>query len=196
MAGSALNVVQSRDIVVFDAPYSASNAMPANSAAGTAWGAPYRDVGYTEGGVGFAIGTSYEDVNVDQEIDPIGVIASGRDIRIRASLAEFTLANLQAAVGQGTLATVAAGAGTRGNTDLALSNTIAVAYRTVGFEVKHGLGDNEAIRVMAWRGQSRAAVEAAFAAGAKAVIPLELQAFPDPNNANRVMTIRDIIPAL
>jgi hypothetical protein len=28
------------------------------------------------------------------------------------------------------------------------------------------------------------------------ILPFEVQAYPDPNNANRVMTVRDVIPAL
>jgi hypothetical protein len=46
-------ILQSRDIIAYIAAYSAANAMPADSAWGTAPGGTYRDVGYTDGGLGF-----------------------------------------------------------------------------------------------------------------------------------------------
>lgn len=195
MAGDGQLVQQGRNFLFYDAAYSSTNAMPTPDAFGTAWGGPFRDVGYSDGGIGFNVGTTYEDVLVDQEIDPVGVIASGRDIRITAQLAQFTIQNLQAAIGQGTTNTVAPSPGVRGYTDLAIGNTINVNYRTAGFEVQRSLGDQESIIGMVWRGQNRSSVQATFAANAKTIIPYEIQAFPDPNNANRVFTLRDIAPA-
>jgi hypothetical protein len=196
MAGSSLNIQQGRDFIFYDQAYAAANALPTPAAWNTPWGASWRDVGYSDGGIGFNIGTTYEDVLVDQEIDAVGVIPTGRDIRMTAQLAEFTITNLQASIGQGSVSTVAAGAGTRGYQDLAIANTIAVNYRTVGASINRSLGDSEAIQLAIWRGQCRSAVATSFVANAKAIIPFEVQAFPDPNNANRVMTIRDISAAL
>lgn len=197
MAGSALNVQQGRDFIFYDALYASTNAMPADSAPGTSPGAPWRDVGYTDGGIGFNIGTSYDDVRVDQEVDLVAVIPTGRDIRITAQMAEFTLTNLQAAIGQGSTSTVAASSGVRGHTDLAMSNTIAVTYRSALAAVKRSLSnDQEDFRIAIWRGQCRSAVQSSFQAGAKTIIPYEIQAFPDPNNSNRVMMLRQILAAL
>ena len=197
MAGSALNVQQGRDFAFYDAVYASTNAMPADSAAQTAPGGPWRDVGYTDGGLGFNIGTTYDDVGVDQEIDRIAVIPTGRDVRITAQLAEFTLTNLQASIGQGTVTTVAATSGVRGHTDLALSNTIGVNYRSALAQVKRSLSaDQEDFRIAVWRGQCQASVQATFQAGQKSIIPYEIRAFPDPNNGNRVMTMRQVLAPL
>jgi hypothetical protein len=196
VAGNAQQVLQSRDIIAYIAPYAASNAMPADSAYGTAPGGTYRDVGYTDGGLGFNVGATFEDVRVDQSIDPVGVIATGRDVRLTGRMAEFTLQNLKDATSQGTLTTTPASSGVRGHTDFTMDNTIGVNYLTALFDVKHALGDGESMRFALWRGQVRSAVAGTISAAAKLVLPFEVQAFPDPNNANRVLTVRDVIAAL
>lgn len=196
MAGNSQNLLQTRDILAYIAAYSAANAMPADSAYGTAPGGTYRDVGYTDGGLGFNISANFDDVRVDQSIDPVGVIATGRDVHLTAQLAEFTPQNLKDATSQGSLATVAASSGVRGHVDFTLDNTIGVNYLTVLFDVKMALGDAESVRFAGWRGQVRSAVQATISAGAKVVLPLDVQLFPDPNNSNRVLTIRDMTAAL
>lgn len=196
MAGNAQQILQSRDILAYIATYSAANAMPADSAWGTAPGGTYRDIGYTDGGLGFNVETTFEDVRVDQSIDSVGVIGTGRNVRLTAAMAEFTMQNLKDATSQGTLTTVNATSGVRGHTDLAFDNTVSVNYLTVLFDVKHALGDAESMRFALWRGQVRSAVAATMSSANKVVLPFEVQAFPDPNNANRVMTVRDIIAAL
>jgi hypothetical protein len=55
VAGNSQQILQSSDIIAYIAAYSAANAMPADSAWGTAPGGTYRDVGYTDGGLGFNI---------------------------------------------------------------------------------------------------------------------------------------------
>lgn len=197
MTGSALNVQQGRDFAFYQAPYASTNAMPTDSAAQTTPGAPWVDTGYSDGGIGFNIGTTYDDVRVDQEIDIVAIIPSGRDIRMSAQLAEFTLTNLQAAIGQGSSSTVAATSGVRGHTDLAIANTISITYRSVLAQVKRSLStDQEDLRIVIWRGQCRSAVATTFQSGSKAIIPFEVQAFPDPNNSNRVMTLRSVLAPL
>lgn len=196
MAGNSSQILQSRDIAAYIAAYSSALTFPADSAYGTSPGGTWRDVGYTDGGLGFNVENTFEDVTVDQSVDPVGVIGTGRNVRLTAQLAEFTMQNLKDATSQGTLTTVAAISGTRGHTDLAFDNTIAVNYLAVYFDTKMSLGDGEAMRFMLWRGQVRSAVAATISATSKVILPFEVQAFPDPNNANRVMTVRDVIAAL
>lgn len=196
MAGNAQQVLQSRDMVPYIAAYSAGQTFPADSAWGTSPGGTWRDIGYTDGGLGFNVENSFEDVTVDQSIDPIAVIASGRNVRLSAQMAEFTMQNLKDATSQGTLQTTAASSGVRGHTDLAFDNSIAINYLGVYFDVKHALGDLESMRFVGWRGQVRSAVAATISASSKLILPFEVQLFPDPNNSNRVLTVRDVIPAL
>lgn len=189
------NVLQSRDMIPYVAPYSSSNAMPPDSAWGTFWGSPFRDMGGTDGGLGFSVETTFEDVRLDQSIDPVGVIPSGRNVRLSAQLAEMTNINLKDSTGQGTLTETPASAGVRGHSDLAFDTTVNVIYKTVGFDVKHSLGDLEPWRFMAWRAQVRSAISGTVSATSKLILPFEVQAFPDPNNGNRILTIRKVLPA-
>jgi hypothetical protein len=190
------NALQTRDIYAYIAPYASTNAMPADSAWGTAPGGTYRDIGGTDGGLGFNIATTFEDVRFDQSVDAVGVIATGREIHLTAQMAEFTLQNLKDATSQGTITTTPATSGVRGHSDYAMDNTIGVNYLTVLFDAKAGLGDGESYRFALWRAQARAGVTGTISAASKLVLPFDAQGFPDPNNANRVLTIRDVIAAL
>lgn len=196
MAGTPTNVVQTRDIIVYSEAYSSAAALPADSAWGTAWGGSFVDLGYTDGGVDVNIGIDYQDVHVDQELDPVLIVASGRNVRLTTVLAEPTPANLNRAIGgQATLTTVAASSGVRGHTDADLNATLTLNYLTAGFDVRLP-GDVEALRIIAWKAQGRGSPAIKFAADSKATIPLELQAFPDAANSNRVLRWRDISAAL
>lgn len=195
MSGSPTNVQQSRDFIMYEEPYSSANAMPSDSAWGTAWGGSWVDIGFTDGGLRFNVSTTFSDVHVDQAIDPVLTVPTARDLRLAGSMAEFTTANMKTATGQGTSSTTAASSGVRGHTDLAFDSTIALTYLTTGFDV-HASGDGESFRPVAWRAQPRGNPQVQFSATAKAVIPFELQCFPDPNNANRILTLRKVLAAL
>lgn len=196
MAGNSAQVLQSRDITAYIAAYSSGQTFPTDSAWNTSPAGTWRDVGYTDGGLGFNVENNFEDVLVDQSVDSIGVVATGRNVRLTAQLAEFTMQNLKDATSQGTLSTTAATTGVRGHIDLAFDNTIAVNYLGVYFDVKHALGDLESMRFVGWRGQVRSAISATMSASQKVILPFEVQLFPDPNNSNRVLTVRDILAAL
>lgn len=195
MTGSATNVQQSRDFIMYEEAYASGNSMPTDSAWGTAWGGSWVDIGYTDGGLRFNVSTTFDDVKVDQSIDPVLTVATGRDIRLSGNMAEFTTANMKVATGQGTSSTTAATSGVRGHTDLAFDATIALTYLTVGFDV-HASGDGESFRPVAWRSQARSNPQVQFTATAKAAIPFEVECFPDPNNSNRILTLRKVLAAL
>lgn len=196
MAGNSQNLFQTRDIAAYIAAYSAALTFPTDSAWGTAPGGTWRDIGYTDGGLGFNVENTFEDVLVDQSVDAVGVIGTGRNVRLSAQMAEFTMQNLKDATSQGTLTTTPAASGVRGHVDLAFDNTIGVNYLAVYFDAKMALGDGEPMRFALWRGQVRSAIAATISAASKVILPFEVQAFPDPNNGNRVMTVRDVIAAL
>jgi hypothetical protein len=195
MTINALNVQQSRDMLMYEEPYASTNAMPTDSAWSTAWGGSWVDIGATDGGLRFNVSTTFSDVHVDQSVDPVLTVPTARDVRLSGTMAEFTTSNMKTATGQGTASTVAAGSGTRGHTDLAFDATIGLVYLTVGFDV-HASGDGESFRPVAWRAQARGNPQVQFSPTAKAMIPFELQCFPDPNNSNRILTLRKILAAL
>lgn len=73
----------------------------------TAWetvDAGWVNLGYTDGGAEFVFDQTFEDINVDQENDPIAVLQTARSITINVSAAELTAANLDIAFNGGTVA--------------------------------------------------------------------------------------------
>jgi len=189
-------VIQTRGLLLYTEPYSSANVMPVDSAWGTAPGGAWVEKGYTDGGFNVNATMSYEDVTVDQNIYPIFTIGTSGDIHFVVNLAQVTAANLKEALGsQGTLSTVAAGSGTRGHTDLAITGDVTVSYITAYMDIRHP-GDGEGLRPVIWKGQCRGNPTMQFAPGQKALLPLDIQAYPDTVNASRVLTWRDVIAAL
>lgn len=193
---NALSVVQTRDSLLYEKTYNASNAMPADTVAwGTAWSG-YTALGYTDGGVEFRASLDFADVQVDQELDPIYQVPTGRDLGMNTNLAEVTPANLNLATGMGTTSTVAAASGTRGHDDLAISSTISQAFQSVGLDVKNP-GDSEAIRLLIYKGFPTGQATLPFRPTDKATIAYNVRAYPDTSvSPARIALFRDVIAAL
>lgn len=81
-------------------------AFPANPSVAPA--GPWADVGYSEEGWSFNVDRNIEDVNVAEEIDPIKVAQTSREIHVVGQSAQASLENIKTAIGGGTI-TVAAG---------------------------------------------------------------------------------------
>lgn len=71
---------------------------------GTAPTTGYTHLGYTEGGVTFAVDRTFEDVFVAEEFDPVKIMKTAQSVRILAELAQPSLDNIAAAIG-GTVVT-------------------------------------------------------------------------------------------
>lgn len=71
----------------------------------TAWAAAWVDLGYTEEGSNFVFDTTFEDVTVAEEYDPVQVLQTARSISINFSLAEMTALNMQRALNGGSIVT-------------------------------------------------------------------------------------------
>jgi hypothetical protein len=63
----------------------------------------WRDVGYSEEGWSFNVERDVEDVEVAEEIDPIDVLATSREIHLVGEAAQSSLENLRVALGGGTI---------------------------------------------------------------------------------------------
>jgi hypothetical protein len=61
------------------------------------------DKGYTVGNVRFTVGFTRTDIRVDQLVDPVTRIATGRTITLNTALAQITAANLRDGTGNGTV---------------------------------------------------------------------------------------------
>lgn len=193
MAGTQTRVLATRDMIVYNAAYASTNALPADTVLyGTAWGAPYTDLGYTDSGLGISLSSDFADIAVDQEIFPVLKVPTGGTLELQTNLAEFTPANIKTATGQGVITTVAAGVA-RGHDDLDISGNPVLTYATVGYDMRH-IGDSEAFRIIGWRGLPTGQVKSRVQANDKTVIDFTTTLVPDSANANRLLKIRDVIP--
>lgn len=61
----------------------------------------WTNLGYTDGGTTFTFGSTFEDIEVDQEYDPIAVLQTKRTIAIDVEAAEMTADNLEVAFNGG-----------------------------------------------------------------------------------------------
>lgn len=73
-----------------------------------AWAAPaasWVDVGYSEDGWTLEMDKTFEDIMVAEEIDPIATFKTAQEVRLTGELAQASQANLQVALGGGTITT-------------------------------------------------------------------------------------------
>jgi hypothetical protein len=68
---------------------------------------PWVPVGYTNEGSSFTFGATFEDVTVEEELEPIEVLQTARNISVNFAAAELTAANLQTAMNGGEVTTAA-----------------------------------------------------------------------------------------
>jgi len=196
MAGDASAVLATRNMIVYSAPFATTNDMPDDTVDyGTPWGIPWVDVGYTDGGLGTSFSVDRADIGVDQELDPILQPITGRSITFDTDLAQLTVQNLNRAAGLGSIASVAAGAGTKGHDDLIIGGTVEDVAYSWGFEALQQNG--EPFRGVIFRGQSTGSPEPRFGvADDKAVVALEVTALVDTTTATpRVALFRSVQPA-
>lgn len=203
MANDQTKIISGRNFIVYTVPWNATTTLPADTIAyGVPWATPpgqtgaWTDTGYTDGGVQVAIAVARGEIRVDQELEPVLRPATGRTTTFTTNLAQFTAANIKNAAGQGTITTLPPATGTKGHDDLDISSTIADNYVSAGLDFLHP-GDNEAFRVAAWKCLATGNVTGNFNPADKALIPLQLEAFPDTSTSPaRILKFRDISAAL
>lgn len=200
MATNSSKVLATRDIIFYYKTYHQTNRLPDNDVLwGTAWDTPsgqtgaWVDGGFTQGGLGFSAEISRTDIRMDQSLDPVLRPATGRTVTMTANLGEFDLDSVVTATGQGSVGTLAATTGARGHDEWSMGSTVADNFYSTAFDIQHP-GDDEAVRVVGWYVQPTGAEQWTFGPEAAALTPFNVSLFPDPNNSNRVATIRDIIP--
>ena len=82
-------------------------AFPGGDGSG-AWASPaagWVDVGYSEDGWTLEMDKTFEDIMVAEEIDPIATFKTAQEVRLTGELAQASQANIQIALGGGTLTT-------------------------------------------------------------------------------------------
>lgn len=187
-------VIAGRNFAVFGADWASGNAMPADTVLfGTSWGGTFANLGYTVDGLHIAMGIERTEVRVDQELDPVMRIASGRDIRFTTSLAEMSAANIKLTSGMGAITTVAAGVA-RGHDQLDIGSAVTEQFKSVGYDVLNP-GDSEVFRFMVWKGLPVGSPTIDITPEDPAQLALEVAAVPDTSSTpTRIVSIRDVIP--
>jgi len=94
----------------------------------TVWAVAWTDLGYTVEGSSFVISPSYEEIEVAEELDPIDIQATGRDLTVSFALAQLTAENLQLALNGGTITT-----GTGEKTIEPAAGTAVPTYTALGW---------------------------------------------------------------
>lgn len=204
MPYDATQVLASRDYKFYTVNFSVNTALPNSNTVGwgNAWGnagnmtTPWVETGYLIGGMDFTSAVERAEIRVDQELEPLLRPATGRDTRIKTGLAEFTPANIKAAVGQGTVNTVAANTNVKGQSDWDLTSTINNNYLAAGADILHP-GNNEPVRILVYKGQVLGSVAVGIRPTEAVVIPLELAALPDTTTTPaQIAKIRKVLAAL
>lgn len=67
----------------------------------------WSDIGYSEEGWSFNTDRSFEDIPVAEEIDPIKILQSAREMHLVGASAQAIIENLKIALGGGTITTIA-----------------------------------------------------------------------------------------
>lgn len=202
MAQDQTQVVGGHGLIFYDAPYVSTNALPALAGYGTAWGAPYVNRGYTQGGLHVNWRRQFTEWDVDQEVVPVLRTPEMFDLRLQADLAQFDLSIIQAATQQQRVAgtpitTAAAGSGTRGSVLYDVGGGILLNYVSVGFEAQNP-GDGEAVQVLGKKGIPVGDVSLTFGPRPPgAVTNYEVALVPDTTTTpSTVAQFRDVIPQL
>ncbi len=71
----------------------------------TAWDAAWTPLGYTDEGSNFVFESTFEDVQVAEELDPVEIVQTARTATVNFALAEVTAANMQRAFNGGDVTT-------------------------------------------------------------------------------------------
>jgi hypothetical protein len=198
MANNPANVfVTGPNFQLYTATFGAVSAIPDQTVVyGGVWPTGWTSPGYSEAGVQINLGRTTQDIAVDQEIDPVVILTTARDIHMTTQLAEETGANLKAAQGYGTVTTVPASAGVRGMEDYDIPGGVPnVGYYLTAVEGQFQNG--EAFRAVLWKTLPASTGAMTITKNGKATIPFTHRALPDATTSpTRVARLRKILAAL
>lgn len=107
-------------------------------ATGATWLSPWTYWGGTEEGLSMGVGTTTQDINIEEQSNPVLITVQNRNIRFIVTLSEDTLETMKLAFGaSGTIATQAAATGVIGKKTLTLAEGITpimAGFEGVGVE--------------------------------------------------------------
>lgn len=154
----------------------------------------YTYAGYTQEGINFGVSVTRGAIDVDQLLESLFTPITGREMTFSTNLAQWTATNLQLAFGQGTISTVAAGAGTHGYTELSIGDVEPDTYYSWLIDIEQQ-DTGEPIRILGYKMVPVGSVESTFGdLESNAQVPIELQVLPDDSTTpTRYLDIREYV---
>lgn len=167
---------------------------------GTAWGGNWTDMGDVLEGSPVVLGMSEEFTNVytEQSTAPKNSVRTRREVMIKATLAEHSVANM-AVLLQGTAATTAAaGGGQKGYSEIPFGSESDVTFYKWGIEAvrKDANGDNQPVRWFLHKGYIRLSGDVNYAKQNPTGVPVEIIVLADGSqSAGEELGILQIVTA-
>lgn len=142
-------------------------------------GGSWVELGLTQDFLTFRAAVDYAEINADQYADPVARVLESRDVGLAGNLIEVTPANIENAVGFGTVSTQAAGAGTRGYDRYLMTDDTTEQLAAVLADFENP-GNGEFGRVFIPKARPSGSVESAFGNRVEATqVPFDYGALPD-----------------
>lgn len=111
--------------LLYVAPLGTTEPTTGSGSLPSAWTA----VGYTDDGTTFSYSTSFENIEVEEELDPIRKVATGRDVSLAFAMAQISAQNLSIAANGGTIGSPTSGFVTFDPPDLGEENSIMIVWQ-------------------------------------------------------------------
>lgn len=164
---------------------------------GAAWGGNWARVGYTKAPLTFTYEDTRSDIKVEEVLAAVDQRRIEEAVTFETMLAELTGAYLQlAAGGQGTVSSTAAGVGQKAYEEITFGDEPIITKKAWGFEGMYldSAGTEQPIRVFIYKGAAtlNGALEFSKKSDDYTGIPLQVKAFADTDNSNRLWTFQRV----
>jgi hypothetical protein len=147
--------------LLYVAPIGTAEPTTGSGALPSAW----TPIGYTDDGTTFSYGTTFEDIDVAEELDPIRKVATKRQVSLKCAMAQVSAQTLSIAANGGTIGSPTTGFVTFDPPELGQEAAVMVAWDS----------DDHQERILIRKAIQVGAVdEARKKAPNKAMIPIEL----------------------
>jgi hypothetical protein len=185
---------------LYRAPTGEANPDESTISYGEAWGGNWTNMGeFLEGSpVTLSMPETYTDVYTEQSTAAKNSVRTRREVMIKVTLAEHSVANMATVLSGTTETTAAAGGGQKGYSEVTFGSQSEVNFYKWGIEAnrKDANGDDQPVRWFLHKGYIRLAGDTAYAKQNPTGIPIEIKVLADGSQAEgEEMGILQIITA-
>jgi hypothetical protein len=173
---------------LYRAPLGTANPDESTVAYGASWGGSWTDVGdILEGSpVVLSMSEEFTDVHTEQFVAARNSVRTRREIMIKATLAEHTVANLEMLLSSTAATTAAAGGGQKGFSEIKFGSESAVDMYKWGIEALRvdSAGNNQPVRWFLHRGYIKLAGDVSYAKQNPTGLPVEIKILADATQSS------------